>query len=400
MRPTRRAVLAGAGAALLAGRPGAAAPPPIRIFLASLSLAEGARPAAVFAFDGAAPGPELRGPAGERFSVGFANDLPHAVAVSAIGLRGQRVRIDVASGATAALSATPPDAGTFWYAAEDRADPRARALVGALIVDEPVGEAPEVDRDLALVLDVWPLTAGGASAVAFFSTDGAAAVVNGAAGLVEPAHPGERLRLRLINAAHAHVFRPRLQGWRGWLVALDGQPLALVESFDGIVLAPGQRADLIADAPDEEGVVVAILDDADPDAAPLLRLIADGEPLPPLTDPPAPLPSNALPPLDMSDARDLGWEALEASAAPEIAVGQTVRLNIMVGDAAEMLAVEGCVLRRLNGEGAPVGPWRDVLLMEPGSVPAVAFAPVAPGSWRATRRPLGGVAREGRFIAR
>jgi FtsP/CotA-like multicopper oxidase with cupredoxin domain len=399
MRPTRRALLLGTGAALCVGRGGEAAPPPIGVAPASLLLAEGAPPAAVLAFDGAAPGPELRGPAGAEMAVDFANRAGRPVAIRAYGLRGQRARADLAPGAVATLRATPPDAGTFWYAAEDRADPRARALAGALIVEEPEEHAPEVDHDLALVLDVWPFAADGALAAPPFAADRAMTVVNGAVGLVEPAHPGERLRLRLINAADDHVFRPRLPGWRGWVVALDGQPLADVEPVEGLALAPGQRADLIADAPEQEGAVVSIIDQADPGAAPLLQLVADGEPLPPLTDPPAPLPANRLPPLDMAGARALSWEAFEGAAAPTVPVGATIRLNATIGAAAETLSVEGCVMRRLSADGAPTGPWRDVLLAEPGAALSVAFAAVAPGSWRVTRRPLGGRARVGNFVA-
>ncbi|WP_259920047.1 hypothetical protein [Jannaschia sp. M317] len=64
---------------------------------------------------------------------------------------------------------------------------------------------------------------------------------------------GDRLRLRLINASNARIFELALQGMNGWVVALDGMPLPTPRPLETLVLAPAQRADVIADVTAEAG---------------------------------------------------------------------------------------------------------------------------------------------------
>jgi FtsP/CotA-like multicopper oxidase with cupredoxin domain len=59
---------------------------------------------------------------------------------------------------------------------------------------------------------------------------------------------GERLRLRLINAATARIFALGFNGHAPRVVALDGQPVEPHEPDGGVVvLAPAQRADVVID---------------------------------------------------------------------------------------------------------------------------------------------------------
>lgn len=69
----------------------------------------------------------------------------------------------------------------------------------------------------------------------------------------------ERWRLRLINASNARNFALALEGLEGWLVALDGQPLASPETARTLVLATGQRADWIVDVVAGEGEESAVV---------------------------------------------------------------------------------------------------------------------------------------------
>ncbi len=59
---------------------------------------------------------------------------------------------------------------------------------------------------------------------------------------------GERIRLRLINAASARVYALDFRGHRPWVIALDGQPVEPHELEGGaLLLGPAMRADLILD---------------------------------------------------------------------------------------------------------------------------------------------------------
>ena len=58
---------------------------------------------------------------------------------------------------------------------------------------------------------------------------------------------GDRVRLRLINAATARTFKVRIGGGAGRIVAQDGMPLAAPEPVGEPVLAPAQRTDIVLD---------------------------------------------------------------------------------------------------------------------------------------------------------
>lgn len=130
---------------------------------------------------------------------------------------------------------------------------------------------------------------------------------NGRYGYRLSARRGERLRLRLINAANARIFGLKLQGLTGWTVALDGMPFATPEPIDSeIVLAPAQRVDLIVDVTAAQGEEAMILrfDDDEKWRAQVgfdlsgIKAIRDTAP--------APLPPNpGMEPVDLAHATQL-----------------------------------------------------------------------------------------------
>src|SRR5262249_19078907 len=72
---------------------------------------------------------------------------------------------------------------------------------------------------------------------------------------------GERIRLRLINAANARIFALTFADHRPWIVALDGQPVTPHEPEDGrVVLGPAMRADLVMDMTGRPGARFAVTD--------------------------------------------------------------------------------------------------------------------------------------------
>ena len=84
--------------------------------------------------------------------------------------------------------------------------------------------------------------------------------VNGTSGLDLPVRANERVRLRLINAAAAHVVSLRLDRHPATVMAIDGQPAEPFRARDNrITLGPGNTADLFVDATLEPGAVARIL---------------------------------------------------------------------------------------------------------------------------------------------
>ena len=211
-------------------------------------------------FNGATPGPEIRAREGGRISVAFENGIDRDSAIHWHGIHIDNAmdgvpgltQDAVSPGKSFAYDFAVPHPGTYWYHAHHRSwEQVAKGLYGPLIVEER--NPPNVDRDITVVLDDWRLTREGAlhpsfgnphdfshagrlgnSARAFFSRD--------------TVRRGDRVRLRLINAATARTFRVRIGGGSGRVVAHDGMPLAAPEPLGEPVLAPAQRADIVLDA--------------------------------------------------------------------------------------------------------------------------------------------------------
>ncbi len=75
--------------------------------------------------------------------------------------------------------------------------------------------------------------------------EGNLTLVNGQARPVITTRPGSRERWRVVNACTSRYLRLRLDGQRLQLLGIDSGRLAQPRDIDQIVLAPGNRADLI-----------------------------------------------------------------------------------------------------------------------------------------------------------
>src|SRR3546814_4541995 len=64
---------------------------------------------------------------------------------------------------------------------------------------------------------------------------------------------GERVRLRLFNAANARIFALVFRDHRPFIIAMDGQPVEPHEPPNGrVLLGPAMRLDLMLDMRSEE----------------------------------------------------------------------------------------------------------------------------------------------------
>ncbi len=408
----RRQFLAASAACALAPATGGAAPMRLRAGPASVRLVpyvEG--PTAMLGFNGRTPGPEIRVRAGGRVSVAFENATGRASAVHWHGIHIDNAmdgvpgltQEAVAPGAGFAYDFAVPHPGTYWYHAHHRSwEQVAKGLYGPLIVEERA--PPRVDRDITAVLDDWRLTEDGALHESFgnrhdFSHAGRLGNYARAFFSAPTVRIGDRVRLRLINAATARTFKLRIGGGEGRIVALDGMPLAEPEPIGEPELAPAQRADIVLDVAGP--LAFDLLPRGEPYA--LGTIPAEGRNPAPIGGPVAALPPTAIPAPEARGARRLTlamqggamggrhggddfWAFNDRSGMPEapwqrFARGETVRIA-MRNDTAfpHGIHIHGHHFHELGPDGAP-GHYRDTTQVEARRSRDVLCVFDNPGKW-------------------
>lgn len=330
---TRRQILVGGGAATLAAlatRISLAETPADFVLNAaptSSQLLPGEWPATpVWSYSGGTPGPVLRVKQGERLRVLLRNNLSQPTTVHWHGLRiinamdgvPDVTQAPVQPGETFLYDFEAPDAGTYWYHPHvNSSEQVGRGLHGALIVEER--DPPEVDRDVIWVLDDWRLNRDGAIRddfemgmdISHGGRMGNYITINGRAPEPLTVTKNERIRLRLINVANARIFGLRFEGHAVKTIAIDGHPVTPHAPRDDMVLlAPGQRADLVLDCIAEAGSQHRILDIAYQDEANILQEIVYGQAAPIHGEAPGPVPKLAPNPLsepnlDIAERREV-----------------------------------------------------------------------------------------------
>ncbi|MFQ5566389.1 MAG: multicopper oxidase family protein, partial [Paracoccaceae bacterium] len=173
----------------------------------------------------------------------------------------------IAPGETFAYEFDAVDAGTFWYHPHQRSfEQVGRGLYAPLIIEEhgPI----RVDRDVTWVLDDWRLTQtaaisddfGNGHDVSHNGRVGNTVTINGRVPDGFAVRAGERIRLRLINAANARIFGLDFAGHEPVVIALDGQPVTPHAPDGMVVLGPAMRIDLVLDMTGKPGSRVTVAD--------------------------------------------------------------------------------------------------------------------------------------------
>ncbi len=326
----------------------------IRPAPAEVSMVGDKAPAtAVWAYSGVTPGSVLRLRQGTLFRATVENGLEETTTVHWHGIRLPNAMDGVPGVTQKAIppggrfdyAFTPPDAGTFWYHShDDGLVQMGRGLVGALIVEE--AEPPMVDRELLWTIQDWRLDENAQIVpgfdnrmeIAMAGRIGNTVTINGR--LPETLHvrAGERIRLRLLNAAIARMMALRFEGHAPAIVALDGQPCDPHTPPDGrILLGPAMRADVMLDMQGAPGRSYAVVDDFYGGLAYTLVHIAYDKAAPlrphPL-DAPLRLPANPVPRPDLTTA-----------------VTQEIRLQGgMMGGGGGMMGMMGGAAWSINGQ--------------------------------------------------
>lgn len=253
----------------------------IELSAAPFDLGLGSLTASTWAYQGAVPGPEVRLRAGDVLEARFTNELP---VPSTVHWHGIRLRNDmdgasgvtqdaVPPGGTFTYRFTVPDPGTYWFHPHVGVQLDS-GLYGPLIVEDPT-EPGRYDREIVVLLDDWnsglgedpeetlqTLLAGGGAHGEHGAGGGPRSDALGGAGgdvsyplflmngkpptdpAVFKAAPGERVRLRIINAASDTAFRFALGAHRLTVTHTDGFPVEPV-TVDTIVIGMSERYDVV-----------------------------------------------------------------------------------------------------------------------------------------------------------
>jgi FtsP/CotA-like multicopper oxidase with cupredoxin domain len=222
------------------------------------------------------PGPEIRVRQGDRLRVVVENQLPQETTVHWHGIRLPNAmdgvphvtQSPIQPGAQFTYEFECPDAGTYWYHPHVRSfEQVARGLFGALIVEE---RTPlPVDREQTWVLSDWRLRSDGSVVEDFGHLHdlthagriGNVVTVNGVSSPELSATAGERLRLRIVNAATARIFGLKFERHSPVVVSLDGHAIEPYQLRDELlIIGPGMRADVVIDMEGEPGTSYEVVD--------------------------------------------------------------------------------------------------------------------------------------------
>jgi FtsP/CotA-like multicopper oxidase with cupredoxin domain len=308
-----------------------------RVLLAAPATVDlGGRTVETWTFNGQLPGPELRLRAGQVLGVRLENHLPTATTVHWHGIALDN-QMDGVPGVTQPpiepgqgfdYQFTVPDPGTYFYHPHVGLQVD-RGLYGPLVVEDP-DEVVAYDHEVVLVLDDWTVGVGPTpeqflarlqhggmthaampgmpaagmggmhhSAGAMTTGDSRSPLGADAGDVRHPLYlingrtphsptvirgrPGQRIRLRLINAAADTAFRLAVGGHRLTVTHADGFPIRPVTG-DALLLAMGERYDVQVELGDGVFPLVAVAEGKHAQALAVVRT-SRGEPPKPTARP-------------------------------------------------------------------------------------------------------------------
>lgn len=249
----------------------------------------GSRTVETWTYGDSVPGPVVRTAAGDLLRVEVTNNLPSETSVHWHGLALSNdmdgvpgvTQDPIPAGGAFTYEFTTPDPGTYFFHPHTGVQ-LDRGLYGVLVVDDPA-EPGDYDQEWIVVLDDWidgtgqtpdQVLAGlvSMSGMGHGSMghggmgEGMNSPLLGGAGDVDYPHylingrtpqapatlsgkPGQRARLRIINAGSDTAFRVALGGHRLTITHSDGFPVDPVTT-DALLIGMGERYDVIVDLAD------------------------------------------------------------------------------------------------------------------------------------------------------
>ncbi len=214
---------------------------------------------------GTVPGPLLSVNQGDHVIVHFRNELSEETTIHWHGIRvppradgTSAAQIPVAPGATFDYEFDAIDAGTFWYHPHMHSDVQIEnGLYGMIVVRG--GVEPEVAADRTFVLDDVKVESDGQLSTRIDSLDlmlgrqGNVLLVNGQRAPTLQVSAGSRERWRFVNSANGRFFNLVLPNHKFLVIGWDGGLLAQPYSADTLLIAPGERYEVLVELDDAVG---------------------------------------------------------------------------------------------------------------------------------------------------
>ena len=211
-------------------------------------------------YNGGIPGPTLRLRAGDTVEVALQNALSDPTNLHVHGLRvspngnGDNPFVMIEPGGRFDYRYDLPadhEPGVYWYHPHHHgltADQVFGGLYGAIIVEDT--DPIPTTRERVLVISDITLTGSDTVAAAGSmqkraGREGDLVLVNGQFEPALAARPGERERWRIVNACVSRYLRLRLDGQQLTLLGIDSGRFSDPREVEEVVLAPGNRADLL-----------------------------------------------------------------------------------------------------------------------------------------------------------
>lgn len=218
------------------------------------------RQATALTYNGGLPGPTWRVRPGDTVKVLVENQLNETTNLHVHGLHvspsgnSDNVLVAIEPGASFNYEYQLPvdhPPGVYWYHPHHHGNVAEQVfggLYGAIIVEDLADIA--VTRERVLVISDISLDASGRIPASsemdtMVGREGNLILVNGQVLPRMAAQPGERERWRIVNACASRYLRIRLDGQQLQLLGIDSGRFAQPREVSEVVLAPGNRADLL-----------------------------------------------------------------------------------------------------------------------------------------------------------
>jgi FtsP/CotA-like multicopper oxidase with cupredoxin domain len=228
------------------------------------AIAMGDRRAYLMSYAGQIPGPRLEARPGDTVRIRLTNQLDqptnlhyHGLHISPTG-KADNIFLHIPSGETLAYEFQIPkthQAGMFYYhphVHKSVAEQVFGGLGGIFVVRGALDEIPEVKaaQEVFLFLKDFELDAQGRVPVPghmelMQGREGALITVNGRVNPQITIAKGGLLRLRLLNASASRFYRLALAEHPFYLIATDGGAIAEPVELRELLLAPGERAEVL-----------------------------------------------------------------------------------------------------------------------------------------------------------